>query len=137
VGEKNIFISIYESNSVDNTQQLLAAFDSELAKRHIRHRILSEKTHRYWSNSWERIEFLQGIRNRALEPIASTNEAVRLSDCEKWKDGRVVFLNDIVFEWQDVVKLLDARTDDGHIFDLICGMDFDNGSSLFLEDRSP
>jgi hypothetical protein len=72
-----------------------------------------------------------------LEPIASTDEADRLADYEKWKDGRVVFLNDIVFEWQDVVKLLDARTDDGHIFDLICGMDFDNGSSLYLEDRSP
>lgn len=124
VGESNVFVSIYESNSVDDTQRLVAAFEREPARRQIRHRIISDQTKKSWRNSWGRIIFLQGIRNRALEPLASSDEEVRLLDVEEWADGRVVFLNDTLFEWQDVIRLLDDRTDGGHKFDLISGTDF-------------
>jgi alpha-1,3-mannosyltransferase len=122
----NIYISIYESNSSDGTQELLKAFALVLAARGVRHRIICGSEKRQWGelNSVERIQFLKGVRNKALEPLASLDPLVRLDDAQRWQSGRTLFLNDILFDWKDAVKLLNDRTDDGHEFDMICGIDY-------------
>lgn len=126
VRPENVYNSIYESNSSDGTQELLKAFGLVLTAKGIRHRIVSGFEPRAWSGqkAIERIQFLADVRNKALEPLASLDPTVRLGDAHRWRIGRTVFLNDILFHWRDAVKLLNDRTDDGHEFDMICGMDY-------------
>lgn len=126
VGKDETYLSIYESNSSDNTPQLLTALSTDLTTRGIRHRIISEQTGgRSWPHgaSEARIAYLAAARNRALEPLSSPDREVRLEAA--WARGRVVFLNDVVFEAGQVVTLLGSRVEgmeEG--YDVACGMDF-------------
>jgi len=88
------------------------------------HRILTGDDDRHWwpyGTSAERIAYLAGARNIALEPIQSSNHELRVPD---WEDfTKIIFLNDIVFRWEDVVRLIGTETD-GEEYDLACAMDF-------------
>lgn len=130
---ENVYVSIYESNSSDGTQDLLKTFGLLLTAKGVRHRIrYGGFEPRVWPHamSVERIEFLADLRNKALAPLSSPDPS-QLPDAEKWKDGRTVFLNDILFDWKDVVRLLNDRTDDGDMYDMICGMDFGADGRLY------
>jgi hypothetical protein len=129
VGTNNTYLSIYESNSSDNTPTLLTTLSASLTTLGIRHRIISEKTGgRSWPHgaSEARIAYLAKARNRALEPLSSEDPEVRLPDGEGWEEGKVVFLNDVVFEAEQVVQLLESRVEgeEDEEYDLACGVDF-------------
>ncbi|KAK4683508.1 alpha-1,3-mannosyltransferase, partial [Tremellales sp. Uapishka_1] len=132
LGEENTYISIFESNSKDQTRPMLDKFRMKLVTRGIPHRIVSEDTEERWwpyATSPERIEYLARARNRALEPLQSPDESIRLPDYDSFT--KIIFLNDIYYTWQSIIRLLATRLDGDPSmpadYDLACAMDF--GSS--------
>ncbi|KAF7291989.1 Capsular associated protein [Mycena indigotica] len=118
LGPLNVFVSIYESNSHDRTKALLKKFQGELSRSSVRNRVLMEEDGRrrqgWQSNGHERVRYMADMRNRAMEPLA---DGLRGKQFDK-----VVFFNDIYFEWTSIVRLL--ATKEGN-FDLACALDFD------------
>ena len=107
VGAENIYISIYESGSWDESKQVLRQLQSVLVTRGLRHRIiLDETTHQDditrppAAEGWiktprgrtelRRIPYLSRLRNKALEPL--TELAANGTTFDK-----VLFLNDVAF----------------------------------------
>lgn len=108
LGPSNVYLSIYESGSTDDTKEALHELDLELEKLGVRRSIVTEGwTHGeemaaaltqqsgwiktpYGGSQYRRIPFLGRLRNLSLEPLL-----------ELVKDGqhfdRVLFLNDVVF----------------------------------------
>lgn len=134
-----MFVSIVESNSRDRTKTLLYALRSTLRARGVPHRILSyDDDDRQWpyGTSPERIAYLANVRNQALEPLQSDNASVRLDNYESYT--RILFLNDVYFDFRDILQLLGTRgadsepnSDDLPDYDLACAMDFGwSGKSL-------
>lgn len=108
LGAGNVFVSVYESGSWDNTKQHLQALDAALEQQGVRRRILLEdRTHKSfitnppasgeeregWVHTpdggmgYRRIPFLAALRNMVLEPLRE--KGVRYD--------RILFLNDVVF----------------------------------------
>lgn len=116
VGPENVFVSIYENNSKDHTQQMLRAFDKKLEERGVRRKIQTV-IKREGFQRLERIERLAHLRNKAMGPI--------YNDVADGLDGRlfskVIFINDIIFDAQTIHTLL--NTEDG-IFDQACAVDY-------------
>lgn len=122
-------MSIAESNSKDRTKYLLDEFDRSLTNLNIPHHIsIEDNTDRWWpyGTAPERVTYLAGVRNKALEPLQSPNDKLRLVDNTLFT--KVVFLNDIFFSWQGIIRLLatriDGREDLPSDYDLACAMDF-------------
>ena len=107
LGPENIYISIYESGSWDESKQLLRQLRHVLMERGVRHRIiLDETTHQdeiarpLEEDGWvmtsrgktelRRIPYLSKLRNKALEPV--TELAANGTTFDK-----VLFLNDVAF----------------------------------------
>ena len=87
-----------------------------------------------YGTSPERISFLAKCRNKAMEPLQSPDDKVRLPD---WRDyTKIIFLNDIRFMWKDVVRLIltELPQSQGVGYDLACAMDFGSSGTrrLFL-----
>lgn len=118
----SVFVSIFESASVDNTPAALRTFAVALEAMGVPHDIKSDASFKRQSNvnsiktefnhKQPRIEFLADIRNRAMEPLFSANVP---------KFDRIIFFNDVYFCKDDILRLLlyDA--------DMACSMDFDAG----------
>jgi hypothetical protein len=112
LGPDNVFVSIVESHSTDNSPQLLEALDADLALMGVSRRILiaDESVSKPDDmNRNNRIDFLAATRNRALEPLMEGGY------------DRVVFSNDIYIEPESLVELLETNGGD---YDMACGMDF-------------
>lgn len=114
---------------MDQTKRLLADFEDVLVFHDISRRISMENTdNRYWpyGTSARRTRYLAAFRNKALEPLQSSDESIRLPDTESFT--KIVFLNDIFFTWQSIVRLLatrlDGRDDEAPDYDLVCGIDY-------------
>ena len=107
LGAANIYISIYESGSWDDSKEVLKHLEGALIARGIPHRIiLDDTTHaddisrspaeEGWiktprgQTELRRIPYLSRLRNKTLEPLAQL--AVNGTTFDK-----VLFLNDIVF----------------------------------------
>ena len=107
LGADNIYISIYESGSWDESKQILRQLESVLINRGIRHRIiLDEITHQDdiarppAAEGWiktprgktelRRIPYLSKLRNKTLEPLAELAANGTTFD-------KVLFLNDVAF----------------------------------------
>lgn len=107
LGPENIFISIYESGSWDDTKMLLEWFDGELERRQVPHRIeMSDTTHQEEIKSevrgvgWvdtpkgeralRRIPFLSKMRNKTIKDLVDLNSQGTHFD-------KVLFVNDVVF----------------------------------------
>lgn len=140
VGTSNVFVSISESNSIDRTKVLLRDFDAALNTLQIPHRITTEdNSDRWWpyGTSPERVTYLAGVRNRALEPLQSSDETVRLSNNTDFT--KIVFLNDIYFSWQSIVRLLatrlDGRQDLPPDYDLACAIDYGSSGVSWTAER--
>jgi len=139
VGPSHTFVSIFESNSEDSTPKLLAKLGEELSGNGVKHRIITEKTSSpVWGypSSPVRIKYLSDARNKAMEPLQSNDSSVRLEDYDSYT--KVVFLGDVIFSWQSVVRLLATRLDHDHHhgesgnYDLACGMDFTSTGAVHL-----
>ncbi|KAL8765603.1 MAG: hypothetical protein Q9209_007385 [Squamulea sp. 1 TL-2023] len=126
-----VHVSILESGSWDDSKGALRLLDSELGKRGIGRTIILDKTTHAdeisaapGGDGWidtargkkelRRIPYLSRLRNRSLEPLA------KLAD-EGVKFDKILFVNDVVFETQDVITLL--RTRDGN-YAAACSLDF-------------
>lgn len=69
-----------------------------------------------------------------MEPIQSIDDDIRIPD---WRDyTKVIFLNDIRFKWQDIIKLilteLPGSANQGEGYDLACAMDFGSSGTSHL-----
>lgn len=107
IGPENLFVSIYESGSWDDSKGALRELDAELERFGIQSKIvLDQSTHvdemakPPAKSGWietprgrkelRRIPYLSGLRNLALEPLA---ELALNGD----KFDKILFLNDVIF----------------------------------------
>ncbi|CAI9633307.1 unnamed protein product [Alternaria burnsii] len=131
LGIENVFVSIYESGSYDDSKAVLGELDTVLEDLQIRRSIqLSETSHadeiaqQPTEHGWvkapdgrdykRRIPFLASIRNRVLQPLERLTAEGEHFDI-------ILFLNDVVFTPQDVLRLLDTN---GGKYAAACSIDF-------------
>ncbi|KAI4151571.1 MAG: hypothetical protein L6R39_001999 [Caloplaca ligustica] len=131
LGAKHVYVSILESGSWDDSKGALKSLDGELKRLGVERTIVLEKTTHAdeiaqtpGGTGWidtargqqelRRIPYLSRLRNRSLEPLAKLAE-------KGIKFDRVLFLNDVVFDIQDVITLLSTRGGD---YAAACSLDF-------------
>ncbi|KAF9733494.1 hypothetical protein PMIN06_009125 [Paraphaeosphaeria minitans] len=131
LGPKNVFISIHESGSWDDTKVALRELDQALEKVGVERRITTsnvthedeisvEPTGEGWvetpqgKKELRRIPYLARERNTGLKPLAEM--AVKDVHFDK-----ILFVNDVVFSTEDVLQLLNTR---GGKYAAACSMDF-------------
>ncbi|KAK3389646.1 cryptococcal mannosyltransferase 1-domain-containing protein [Podospora didyma] len=131
LGPDNVFVSVYESGSWDNTKGALRELDQELGRLGVGKQIILDKaTHEELiaatpaEHGWirapdgtrklRRIPYLSGLRNLSLQPLLDMAENGTTFDY-------VLFLGDVVFSVSDVLALL--NTNDGH-YAAACSQDF-------------
>lgn len=113
LGKENVYISILENgDSTDSTSLKLNSFRSTLDNLEIKNKILTSKI--YHKTTFTRITFLVELRNRVLDPIYSDIDWM-------FEDFLIIYFNDIIYKWQDIVKLI--STNDMK-YDIACGLDF-------------
>lgn len=104
-GAENVYVSVYESGSWDDSKEALKALDDGLGKKGVRRTVkLNETTHademkQPATDGWiqtprgkkelRRIPYLSKLRNVALEPLNSLGDGTKFD--------KVLFLNDVVF----------------------------------------
>jgi hypothetical protein len=139
LGKENVFVSIYESGSLDNTKDILRILDNVLADNDVsRSVVLDSTTHADevsagplddqgnprpgWiqtttvgaGKEMRRIPYLARLRNTSLKPLLDMRANGQSFD-------KVLFLNDVVFRPSDVLSLL--ATNQGS-FAAACAVDF-------------
>jgi len=135
LGPENVFVSVYESGSWDDSKEALRELDKELDKTGVGKRIaMDDVTHEELMKStpdkegWitvrsgelagkmapRRIPYLSRLRNLTLQPLLDLAKNGTTFDY-------VLFLGDVVFEVSDVIGLL--NTNDGH-YAAACSLDF-------------
>jgi hypothetical protein len=142
LGPKNVFVSIVESGSLDNTKEFLQYLEYKLQEAGVERSIqMSEWSHADELNrtaaeggvlhfpeypgqmendgrrrEWEvrRIPFLARERNRGLEPLVQMGREGRRFD-------RILVLNDVFYSPSDVLTLLGTR---GGEYAAACALDF-------------
>ncbi|PWY93397.1 hypothetical protein BO94DRAFT_341677 [Aspergillus sclerotioniger CBS 115572] len=129
-GPDNVFVSVFESGSWDDTKGALRELDAGLDRLGVRRNItLSDTTHQDelsarpregWIDTprqkkeLRRIPYLARLRNLTLQPLEELSQQGITFD-------KVLFLNDVVFTVDDVTTLL--NTNDG-IYAAACSLDF-------------
>jgi alpha-1,3-mannosyltransferase len=98
LGYQNVYISIYENGSTDQTKALLRLFDALTRSVGMRTTIRSSTRTRGAFN--HRIEYLAEVRNAALVPL------YELRDSENEYFDTIVFMNDILPCVDDVLELI-------------------------------
>ncbi|KAJ5958670.1 uncharacterized protein N7479_005820 [Penicillium vulpinum] len=138
LGPENVFVSIYESGSYDNTKGALIELDGKLERMRVPRNItLSPVTHEdelaapERGEGWirtpggkkklRRIPYLARIRNLSLLPLQDLAREGIMFD-------KILFLNDVVFTPNDVLELLD--TNDGG-YGAACSLDFSKPPSYY------
>jgi Cryptococcal mannosyltransferase 1 len=124
----NVYFSLLENGSKDNTRKVLEDFESNLDIPHRFQfcnftgssnwkldRILEDSMKAlYKLRPYFRYQKMAAIRNAAIEPLYSLKFNNTLP-------VKVIFLNDIYFRSDDILKLI--RTNNGK-YDIVCGLDF-------------
>lgn len=123
VGPKNVFVSIYENNSKDQTPRMLRELDAEMQRYGVRRNIRTDVKNKEFQEK-ERIDRLAHIRNEAMAPM--------LRDAPSGLDHRtfskVIFVNDVILDagvsitYSESIHTL-LNTADGN-FDQVCGIDY-------------
>lgn len=89
---QQLFVSVFESNSHDDTPQWVVEMGRELSSLGVAHRLVSGEAAGVGAGrrqGWEdRIDFLARMRNMALSPLLEQEEQ---------RFDRVVFINDVFF----------------------------------------
>lgn len=163
LGRENIYVSILESGSLDNTANAIRWLDFELGKLGVERTIVNDPTthadavnagavdeYGHHKSGWietndpnvlsgtkelRRIPYLSALRNQGLEPLIDMHmKHGRLFD-------KILYLNDVYFEPSDILTLL--ATNEGH-YDVACGIDFHYPPAFYdtfalrdLEERGP
>ncbi|TGO81305.1 hypothetical protein BPOR_1216g00010 [Botrytis porri] len=137
-GVDNVYISIVESGSWDNTKGALMDLDVELGKLgversiellNITHKDEVERIPKPDEEGWiqtsrarkelRRIPYLAKLRNRVMDKLKKL--ANRTDDQEERSFDKILWLNDVIFTTEDVVTLLATR--DGN-YAAACAIDF-------------
>ncbi|KAL6694867.1 glycosyltransferase family 69 protein [Trichoderma pleuroticola] len=132
-GADNVFVSVFESGSWDDSKEALRELDSELERRNVPRRVeVSDTTHydeiskaeKDRGEGWidtargkrelRRIPYLAKLRNKTIQDLVELSKKGITFD-------KVLFLNDVVFTVEDVLTLLD--TNHGN-YAAACSLDF-------------
>ena len=101
---------------------------------------MEDKSDRWWpyGTAPERIQYIADARNTALEPLQSANATVRLDN--HYTYSKVIFLNDIIFSYESIVRLIATRLDgDTSLppdYDLACAMDYGSSGKVSSHART-
>ncbi|KAF8314098.1 hypothetical protein DL93DRAFT_2080612 [Clavulina sp. PMI_390] len=98
VGFENVFVSVYENGSNDQTKALLKIFDS--LTRAVGMRVVIRTSHRRRGQFVHRIEYLAEVRNAALRPL------YELRDSEGEVFDSIIFMNDVLPCVDDLLELI-------------------------------
>ncbi|KAK4144577.1 glycosyltransferase [Dichotomopilus funicola] len=137
-GAANVFVSVYESGSWDNSKGALRELDADLEKAGVARKIiLEDETHKDliegaseqegWIKTADgrtmprRIPYLSRLRNLSLQPLVELAENGTTFD-------QVLFLGDVVFSVSDILNLL--KTNNGH-YAAACSLDFSKPPSFY------
>lgn len=125
-GPDTVYVSIFESNSIDDgaTSGALQDLERQLAAQNVSSTIITGtadpvKMQRHLGiedDGHRRIQFLAGVRNTALKPLSGASAHLGGRPFAK-----VLWLNDIVFDPDEVVSLLATN---GGAYDAACAFDY-------------
>jgi len=108
VNPRNVYISIYESASTDETPVHLHALDRELSEYGIPHRIITNGHIVQDREGEHRIQSLTQLRYESLQPMYEA--ALKYDDTdgkEGWRSDRVMIINDVFWCAEDALRLLE------------------------------
>ncbi|EJD44928.1 hypothetical protein AURDEDRAFT_114248 [Auricularia subglabra TFB-10046 SS5] len=116
LGTKNVYVSIVESYSNDNSAQQLEEFEQQLSSMGVDHgvRVRDTSITKNMTTDRRHIRFLSDTRNLAMQPLRDLAAKGRLFH-------RVLWSNDVFVHAEAVVELL--KTNKGN-YDQACGVDF-------------
>ncbi|KAJ5589915.1 hypothetical protein N7450_003887 [Penicillium hetheringtonii] len=127
LGEKNVFVSIYENDSGEEGQSALRELEQRIQspksivfEEHLDFKTMPTVTIPGGENRVKRIEYLAQTRNKALKPLEENPEI---------RYDKLLYLNDILFDPVDAVQLLfSTNANDQGIsqYRAACAVDFDN-----------
>ncbi|KAM0722855.1 hypothetical protein Q7P37_001053 [Cladosporium fusiforme] len=137
-GEDNVYVSVQESGSWDDSKGALRELDQALEKSGVRRKIiLDDTTHEDEikktpaESGWiqtprgqtelRRVPYLARLRNLVLEPLQELAEAGEKFD-------KILFINDVVFNTQDVQRLFETRGGD---YAAACSLDFSKPPAFY------
>ncbi|POW14006.1 hypothetical protein PSTT_03363 [Puccinia striiformis] len=114
LGFQNVFVSVYENGSSDQTKALLRLFDG--LSRSVGIRVVIRTSLRTRGAFHHRIEYLAEVRNAALAPLQE------LRDSEGELFDTVIFMNDVLPCQDDLLELIwQSRRQNAGI---TCGADY-------------
>ncbi|KAI8456717.1 family 69 glycosyltransferase [Phakopsora pachyrhizi] len=114
LGFQNVFVSVYENGSSDQTKALLRLFDG--LSRSVGMRVVIRTSLRTRGAFHHRIEYLAEVRNAALAPLQE------LRDSEGELFDTVIFMNDVLPCVDDLLELIwQSRRQNAGI---TCGADY-------------
>ncbi|KAM4059793.1 cryptococcal mannosyltransferase 1 domain-containing protein [Hirsutella rhossiliensis] len=131
LGPANVFVSIFESGSWDDSKEVLGHLELALRRQGVPHRVeMSNLTHHDEINREEkgegwidtprnkkelrRIPYLARLRNRTIKDLVDLHEKGVTFD-------KVLFLNDVIFTTGDVLTLMDTNKGE---YAAACSLDF-------------
>ena len=124
LGPERCALSIVEGNSVDGTEEVLAALAPHLlalgTTYHFRSSPINPK-----QKGGDRIVALAQLRNLALEPLFPSSPGEPSRNSRQFAppaDTTVIFLNDVAICPADILELVHQRTKQGA--DMVCAMDW-------------
>ncbi|WFD08247.1 hypothetical protein MVES1_003619 [Malassezia vespertilionis] len=116
MGPSNVYVSIYENNSKDRTQEMLRSLESALTLRGVRHTIRTDMRAASFYDMY-RIERLSILRNEAIRPLYhDASDGLHGTPFSK-----VLFVNDIIFDAETALALINTA---GGLYDQACALDF-------------
>ena len=125
LGEKNVIVSLVENgDSTDNTRKYLEIFQDYLNKRQIINNFSLTKEFEDPRNKEKtllklsplRIQYYAKLRNKCLDFLYEQKGL-------DFDNVIVIFFNDIVFRYEDIINLLSTNNED---YDAVCGLDMYN-----------
>ncbi|KAH7104135.1 cryptococcal mannosyltransferase 1-domain-containing protein [Auriculariales sp. MPI-PUGE-AT-0066] len=115
IGVENVYVSVFESFSEDDTPDILEEWERELNILGVPNRILTRSTRTTRPENMRtelpRIKFLADSRNIVLEPLTETGGG--------W--DYIIYSNDIFIDAEGVIELLHSRDGD---YDMVCAFDY-------------
>jgi len=119
LGKDNVYISILENaDSKDNTPKYLSEFKNYLDENDIKNKIILEKI--LEKGEKERIVYLGQLRDLSMDYLYEIKDL-------NFSNTKIIFLNDIIYRYQDVIKLLSTNGGTYDSYDSVCALDFYEG----------
>lgn len=139
IGPDNVYVSVQESGSWDDSKGALRVLDQHLEALGVARRIVLDKTTHAdeiakapAETGWirtprdkvelRRIPYLAKLRNLVMQPLYD------LQHKDGTKFDRILWLNDVVFDTEDVRRLLSTRDGD---YAAACSLDFSRPSAFY------